>query len=303
MKLATYRDGSRDGQLVVVSRDGTQAHFATGIATRLQQVLDDWNFLSPQLEDLYLALNQGKARHAFAFESRRCLAPLPRTYQWVYEDGSGGLRHGGGDVFLGPADAARFTDDAQQIDGCAGFAAFTGDLAAGAAPEQALECIRLLTLAVRWTAGDPGNKALETTAAADPPAAFAAIAVTPDELGSAWSSGRVQLRLRIAVAGRTAAGIDAAAVGAPFAELISKLARTRPLCAGSVVASGLARSGGFAALATESSAVAVESATAQAPGLDFGDTVLVEAHGADGANVFGAIEQRIGRWSEPVVPD
>lgn len=300
MKLATYRDGSRDGQLVVVSRDHAQAHFATGIATRLQQVLDDWNFISPQLEDLYQALNQGKARHAFAFESHRCLAPLPRTYQWVYEDGSGGLRHGGGDVFLGPGDVARFTDDALQIDGCAGFAAFTGDLGAGATPEQALECIRLLTLAVRWTAGDPGSKLPEAgTAAIDPPAAFAAVAVTPDELGSAWTSGRVQLKLRIAVAGRTAAGIDAAAVGAAFGDLISKLARTRPLCAGSVVASGLARSGGFAALATESSATAEESATARAVGLDFGDTVRVEAHSADGTNVFGAIEQRIGGWSEP----
>jgi fumarylacetoacetate (FAA) hydrolase len=47
MKLATLKDGSRDGQLVVVSRDMSQAHFANGIATRLQQAPDDWNFLSP----------------------------------------------------------------------------------------------------------------------------------------------------------------------------------------------------------------------------------------------------------------
>ena len=86
MKLATYKDGSRDGQLVVVSRDLSLAHYATGTATRLQQVLDDWNFLSPQLQDLYVTLNQGKARHAFAFEPRQCMAPLPRACQWV--DGS-----------------------------------------------------------------------------------------------------------------------------------------------------------------------------------------------------------------------
>ncbi|MDE2395094.1 MAG: fumarylacetoacetate hydrolase, partial [Burkholderiales bacterium] len=86
MKLATLADGSRDGQLVVVSRDLSLAHYAGSTATRLQQVLDDWNFMSPQLEDLYATLNGGKARHAFEFDPRRCMAPLPRAYQWA--DGS-----------------------------------------------------------------------------------------------------------------------------------------------------------------------------------------------------------------------
>ena len=86
MKLATYKDGSRDGQLVVVSRDLTTAHYATGIAIRMQQLLDDWNFISPQLEDLYQALNSGKARHAFPFDPKQCMAPLPRAFQWA--DGS-----------------------------------------------------------------------------------------------------------------------------------------------------------------------------------------------------------------------
>src|SRR5881275_1220931 len=78
MKLATYRDGSRDGQLVVVSRDLQSAHYATGIAHKMQQVLDDWNFLAPQLQDLYDTLNGGKARHAFPFDAAQCMAPLPR---------------------------------------------------------------------------------------------------------------------------------------------------------------------------------------------------------------------------------
>ena len=91
MKLATYKDGSRDGQLVVVSRDLSQAHYANGIATRLQQVLDDWNFLSPQLEELYTTLNHGRARHAFAFDPKLCMAPLPRAYQWLA--GSAYLSH------------------------------------------------------------------------------------------------------------------------------------------------------------------------------------------------------------------
>jgi fumarylacetoacetate (FAA) hydrolase len=87
MKLATYQDGSRDGQLVVVSRDLTMAHYATGIANTLQAVLDDWNFLSPQLEDLCVSLNQGRARHAFPFDPARCMAPLPRIYHWVRQTG------------------------------------------------------------------------------------------------------------------------------------------------------------------------------------------------------------------------
>src|SRR5512142_2617142 len=91
MKLATYLDGSRDGQLVVVSRDLALAHYASGIATRLQQVLDDWNFLSPQLQDLSQTLNHGKARHAFAFDPKMCMAPLPRAFQWA--DGSAFINH------------------------------------------------------------------------------------------------------------------------------------------------------------------------------------------------------------------
>ena len=126
LKLATYKDGSRDGQLVVVSRDLSLAHYASGICTRLQQALDDWNFYSPQLQDLSDTLNQGKARHAFGFDARMCMAPLPRAYQWA--DGSAYLNHvelvraarqssvpesyytealmyqGGSDDFLGPCD-------------------------------------------------------------------------------------------------------------------------------------------------------------------------------------------------------
>ena len=91
MKLATYKDGSRDGQLVVVSRDLSTAHYATGIASKMQQVLDDWNFMAPQLQDLYETLNNGKARHAFPFDPALCMAPLPRAYQWA--DGSAYINH------------------------------------------------------------------------------------------------------------------------------------------------------------------------------------------------------------------
>ncbi len=114
MKLATYQDGSRDGQLVVVSRDLAFAHYATSICSTMQQLLDDWNFLSPQLQDLYDALNrdarQGKVRHAFPFDPARCMAPLPRIYQWATSSKATGVRlvqqHGGDAVLTSlPLDA------------------------------------------------------------------------------------------------------------------------------------------------------------------------------------------------------
>ncbi|MEO8080763.1 MAG: fumarylacetoacetate hydrolase family protein, partial [Caldimonas sp.] len=169
MKLATYKDGSRDGQLVVVSRDLANAHYASAIATRLQPVLDDWSFLSPQLEDLYAALNQGKARQAFAFEPARCMAPLPRAYQWA--DGSAFVNHvelvrrarnaempasfwtdpmmyqGGSDDFCGPRDDIVAASEDWGIDFEAEVAVVTADAAMGCTPEAALESIRLVMLA------------------------------------------------------------------------------------------------------------------------------------------------------------
>jgi fumarylacetoacetate (FAA) hydrolase len=159
MKLATYKDGSRDGQLVVVSRDLTTAHYASGIATRLQLVLDDWNFLSPQLEDLSQTLNQGKARHAFPFDPKLCMAPLPRAFQWA--DGSAYMNHvelvrasrnsevpanfyedplmyqGGSDSFLGPRESIPLKDEAWGCDFEAEIAVITTDVPMGVSAAEA----------------------------------------------------------------------------------------------------------------------------------------------------------------------
>ncbi|MBC7649026.1 MAG: fumarylacetoacetate hydrolase family protein, partial [Vitreoscilla sp.] len=169
MKLATYKDGSRDGQLVVVSRDLSTAHYATGIASKLQQVLDDWNFMSPQLQDLYEMLNSGKARHAFPFDAAQCMAPLPRAYQWA--DGSAFVNHvelvrkarnsevpatfhtdplmyqGGSDDFIGPCDDVVVASEDFGIDFEAEVAVITADVPMRASPAQALEGIRLIMLA------------------------------------------------------------------------------------------------------------------------------------------------------------
>ena len=177
MKLATYKDGSRDGQLVVVSRDLGSAHYASGIAHHLQQVLDDWSFISPQLQDLYESLNRAgdgasgslKARNAFPFDPAQCMAPLPRAYQWA--DGSAFINHvelvraardsevptsfyddplmyqGGSDDFLGPRDDVAVPSQDYGIDFEAEVAVITGDVPMMATPEQALDGIRLLMIA------------------------------------------------------------------------------------------------------------------------------------------------------------
>ena len=169
MKLATYKDGSRDGQLVVVSRDLSTAHYATGIASKMQQVLDDWNFMAPQLQDLYETLNNGKARHAFPFDPALCMAPLPRAYQWA--DGSAYINHvelvraardsevpqsfyedplmyqGGSDDFIGARDDVVCPSEDYGIDFEAELAVITGDVPMQATPEQALDGIRLVMLA------------------------------------------------------------------------------------------------------------------------------------------------------------
>ena len=214
MKLATYKDGSRDGQLVVVSRDLTIAHYATGIASRMQQLLDDWNFISPQLEDLYQALNSGRTRHAFPFDPQQCMAPLPRAYQWA--DGSAYLNHvelvraarqsevpqsfyqdplmyqGGSDDFLGACDDVVCRDEAFGIDFEAEVAVITGDVPMATSADEALESIRLVMIA-----NDVSLRNLIPNELAKgfgffqskPATAFSPVAVTLDELGDAWQAG------------------------------------------------------------------------------------------------------------------
>jgi fumarylacetoacetate (FAA) hydrolase len=335
MKLATLKDGSRDGQLVVVSRDLAQAHFANGIATRLQQVLDDWNFLSPQLEDLYATLNGGKARHAFAFDPRQCMAPLPRAYQWA--DASAYLTHverlwkakgqplrddartellmyqGGSDHLLGACDDAFFFNADWGIDFEAELAAITGDVTMGATPEQALDGVRLLMLANDWTLRQLVPHELPKQFGflqSKPATAFSPVAVTPDELGDAWAGGRVALPLHSAINGRRC-GLPDAGEGMDFhfGQIVAHLARTRQVRAGSIVGSGTVSNAdvakGFGCLAEKRALEIIDGGEARTPWLAFGDTVRIEMKGRDGQSVFGAIEQRVvgpGGQGQPVAP-
>ncbi|MCX9148751.1 2-keto-4-pentenoate hydratase, partial [Erythrobacter sp. WG] len=52
MKLATLDNGTRDGRLVVVSKDLTRCCAAGYIAPTLQYALDNWERVAPELEVL-----------------------------------------------------------------------------------------------------------------------------------------------------------------------------------------------------------------------------------------------------------
>ena len=292
MKLATYKDGSRDGQLVVVSRDLKLSHYASGIANRMQEVLDDWNFISPQLQDLYEALNRvgervgdrvgdragdaahttGIARHAFPFDPKMCMAPLPRAYQWT--DGSAYINHvelvrlarhaevpanyyteplmyqGGSDDFLGACDDVPFSSEAFGIDFEAEVAVITSDLPIGCTPERALDGIRLVMLANDWSLRHlvPDELAKNFGFLQSKPAtAFSPVAVTLDEFagtvagesGNAWDKGRLNLTLQSQWNGRAVGRCDAGTdMTFHFGQLIAHLCKTRNVRAGSIIGSG-----------------------------------------------------------------
>ena len=264
MKLATYKDGSRDGQLVVVSRDLSQAHYASHIANRLQQVLDDWNYLSPQLQDVYERLNAGRARHAFPFDPQQCMAPLPRAYQWA--DGSAYINHvelvrkargaevpesfytdplmyqGGSDDLQGACDPIVCANLDWGLDFEAEVAVITGDIPQGCAADRALDGIRLIVLVNDVSLRNliPSELAKGFGFVQSKPAtAFSPVAVTPDELGDAWIKGRVHLPLASTWNGRKVGLCDAGPeMTFHFGQLIAHLAKTRNVRAGSIIGSG-----------------------------------------------------------------
>ena len=331
MKLATYKDGSRDGQLVVVSRDLSTAHYATGIASKLQQVLDDWNFLAPQLEDLYTTLNQGKSRHAFPFNPAQCMAPLPRAYQWA--DGSAYLNHvelvraarsaevpssfytdplmyqGGSDDLIGPCDSVVCASEAFGIDFEAEIAVITGDVPMQTSADDAIEAVRLVMLA-----NDVSLRNLIPNELAKgfgffqskPATAFSPVAVTPDELGQAWTGGRVHLTLQSTWNGRKVGMCEAGPeMTFHFGQLIAHICKTRNVRAGSIVGSGTVSNKsmevngkpewpkGYSCIAEKRAIETILDGKPSTEFMKFGDTIRIEMKGLNGETVFGAIEQEV----------
>jgi fumarylacetoacetate (FAA) hydrolase len=273
MKLATFRDGTRDGTLAVVSRDLTRAVKAEAVVAglrTLQQLLDDWQSTQWKVERIYAELNEavdGRRPAPFEivdFEASRCTAPLPRAYQWA--DGSAYVNHvelvrrargaempasfwteplmyqGGSDAFLGPCEPIELADEAWGIDLEGEVAVITDDVPMGSPAQEAGDRICLLMLV-----NDVSLRNLIPAELAKgfgffhgkPSTAFSAVAVTPDELGPAWREGKVHLPLIASIngelLGRLNAGVD---MTFSFAQLIAHAARTRRLGAGSIIGSG-----------------------------------------------------------------
>src|SRR6202521_5044892 len=264
MKLATLRDGSRDGTLALVSRDLERAIAVPEIAPTLQTALDEWGVVAPHLEKLYAQLNEGKTTGAVAFDPRQAHSPLPRAYQWA--DGSAYVNHvelvrrsrgatmpaefwtdplmyqGGSDGFLAPTDDIVFVDETWGIDFEAEVAVITGDVPMGVTPHAAESQVRLLMLVNDVSLRNLIPAELSKGFGffhAKPASAFSPVAATPDELGHAFDGAKVALPLLSYVNGapfgKPNAGAD---MTFDFPTLIAHAAKTRPLSAGTIVGSG-----------------------------------------------------------------
>ncbi|MFN7165552.1 MAG: fumarylacetoacetate hydrolase family protein [Pannonibacter sp.] len=334
MKLATLKDGSRDGRLVVVNTSLTRCTEATHIAPTLQAALDNWAAVAPKLAVLAESLEHD-AVPSMRFHEHNAHSPLPRAFQWA--DGSAYVNHvelvrkargaelpesfwtdplmyqGGSDSFLSPRDPVVMADEAYGIDMEGEVAVIVDDVPMGASVDQARAAIRLIMLV-----NDVSLRGLIPAELAKgfgffqskPSSAFSPVAVTPEELGEAWDGGKVHLPLRVDVNGkpfgRANAGID---MTFDFPTLVAHAAKTRPLTAGSIIGSGtvsnkldggpgkpVAEGGvGYSCIAEIRMIETIRDGAPKTPFLQFGDTVRIEMLDRDGHSVFGAIEQRIER--------
>lgn len=326
MKLATLRTASRDGRLIVVSRDLSSAIAVPQIAGTLQEALDDWPRTSEALARVSDALNAGRSvsgEEIFRFDPSEAAAPLPRAYHWV--DGSAYVNHvelvrkargaempssfwtdplvyqGGSDDFLGPCADVPVPSEAFGIDLEGEVAVITDDVSMGTKAADALEHIKLVMLANDWSLRNliPGELAKGFGFYQSKPAtAFSPVAVTPDELGEAWQDGVVRLPLIVHINdqpfGRPNAGVD---MTFSFPRLLEHITKTRNARAGTIVGSGTVsnydRSLGSACIAERRMLEQLEHGKPTTPFLKFGDRVRIEMVDANGRSIFGAIDQRV----------
>lgn len=325
MKLGSLKEGGRDGTLIVVSRDLTRAVRAEGIAPTLQRALEDWSNTAPRLNALSEALNAGTAKGAFDLDMQALAAPLPRAYEFV--DGSAYLPHvervrraRGAEVpesfyvdplmyqavsagFYGPRDPVRVPSEDYGIDLEAEVVIVTDDVPMAVTPAQAAEHIQLIGLV-----NDVSLRNLIPNELAKgfgflqskPRSALSPVFVTPDELGDAWQDNKVHLPLVTHINGAwfgaPEAGVD---MQFDFAQLVAHAAKTRPLSAGTIVGSGTVAnqdtSLGASCFAEKRTVETLETGKPITPFMSFGDVVRIEMRARDGADIFGAIEQRIER--------
>ncbi|MEO0551257.1 MAG: fumarylacetoacetate hydrolase family protein [Pseudomonadota bacterium] len=333
MKLATLKNGSRDGRLVVVSKDLTRCTDAARIAPTLQAALDNWEAAAPRLARMAEGVELGSVP-TFRFHERDCESPLPRAYQWA--DGSAYINHvelvrkargaevpesfyndplmyqGGSDAFLGPRDPIPLGDPAWGLDMEAEIAVIVDDVPAGVSAEAAASHIKLIMLV-----NDVSLRGLIPAELAKgfgffqskPSSAFSPVAVTPDELGNAWSDSLIHLPLIVDYRGEPFGRANAAADATfSLAQLVAHAAKTRALSAGTIIGSGtvsnkgedggagkpVAEGGlGYSCIAEIRMIETIADGAPKTPFMSDGDTVRIEMLDGRGASIFGAIEQTV----------
>jgi len=335
MKLATIRNGTRDGELFVVSRDLTRCVAVPEIARTLQAALDAWEFAAPSLYAIATELDAGRMPDSVRFDPAAAMAPLPRAYQWA--DGSAYVNHvelvrrargatmppefwtdplmyqGASDNMLGARDDIVLADEAWGIDFEAEVAVVTGDVPMGTTVAEAGRCIRLLMLVNDVSLRNliPAELAKGFGFLQSKPASgFSPVAVTPDALGDAWRDGKLHLplvsHLNGALFGRPDAGVD---MTFDFPTLIAHVAKTRELEAGSIIGSGTvsnredggpgrsaaAGGAGYSCIAEQRCVETIVAGKPSTPFLRFGDRVRIEMLDAADRSIFGAIDQTVRR--------
>ncbi|MDP1604152.1 MAG: fumarylacetoacetate hydrolase family protein [Legionella sp.] len=327
MKLASLKStSSRDGELCVVNKALTKIVRVEHIAKTLQAAIENWTVIAPHLNEVYLALNDGQVTDALPYDATKLASPLPRAYQWA--DGSAYVNHvelvrkarnaempadfwtnplmyqGGSDSFLAPQDPVCVADEAYGIDFEAEVAVITDDVPMGVSVEQASRHIKLIMLV--------NDVSLRNLIPAEiskgfgffqskPASSFSPIALTPDELGAHWDGQRLHLPLcsylNGKLFGQPNAGQD---MTFSFAELIAHAAKTRHLCAGTIIGSGtvsnLDRTKGSSCIAEKRMLEVLAQGEPKTPYMHFGDTIRIEMLTDTGESLFGAIEQTITHY-------
>jgi fumarylacetoacetate (FAA) hydrolase len=328
MKLSTLKDHTRDGRLLVVSRDLAWAVDASDIAATLQQAVDHWPSVEGALRARYDALNEGSLENALAFDPQQATAPLPRAWQWL--DASSFLSHGErmqkafgldpiegvehtplmyqgcGDDFLGPRDDIALPSEAHGIDFEGEYAVLVDDVPMGCSAKEAAGHIRLILQVNDVSLRALAPREMKTGFGfiqAKSSSSFAPVAVTPGELGEAWRDGRVHLPLRVEYNGQWFGHANGGAMHFGFHQLIAHAALTRRLRAGCLIGSGTVSntdpSVGAACIAERRAVEMIEHGAPQTSFMRFGDRVRMDVLDEQGRSVFGAIDQRVVRGDLP----
>jgi len=329
MKLASLKEGGRDGTLIVVDRELKHAVRAGAIAATLQKAIEDWATVAPKLQELADKLRDRKAAGSFELDPTALAAPLPRAYQWA--DGSAYVVHvelvrkargvemppsfwtdplmyqGGSDSFVGCRDEIELGDEAWGIDFEGEIGVITDDVPMGISAEAARKHIKLVTIL-----NDVSLRNVIVTELAKgfgffhgkPATAFAPVAVTPDELGDAWDGARLNRPLISTFNGKEFGHPNAATdLTFDFGQLIAHAAKTRYLEAGTVVGSGTVANReaavGCSCIAERRVRETIESGKPVTPFMKFGDHIRIEMFGRDGKSIFGAIDQKVVKYDPP----